>query len=283
MKTLKKFGFLFVMVAGAAMAFTSCGSDDPEKEPITLNFDSDRSLGFYFEDATVVVGARIKIGARITSEEKIEKVEFIRTEGTQTTTIEDVLDVNEKIFNKDFSYTASLSANTVETLTVIVTDKKGNTKKRDIIITTKASGEALSLSLDQEFFNFIGLKEGAYDLTSLKSVASTEPDAIKDLMDQTTKAKPTFSKSWGTRNGAKFVYNPKVTFSAFKAEGKTKTDLETLWTDNEGSSTSLVSGLKEGDLILVKTAKGNHYLINLHTITEDAIGNNDGYKFDIVY
>jgi len=279
MKTLNKIGFLFLMTAAAGFLFSSCGDDagDAAGPKLTLSPD------FTFQDRDATPGQNIRIDVVITSEERLEDLSLVVTNGANEDEVYLLEDINEKSYSGTISRNANSTVGAVETWTIMITDKKGGSDSKSIEITTVGESPALVESTNLEFYNFKGAKAGAFDLVEEAALLQAASDTKKDLFDQTT-AGGTFSKKWGTLNGAEFIVNPPgVTYQAFSL--KKYSDLEAAWSSNAASKVSVTPELAEGDLLLVKSGQSGNkvFLVRINTIMDDGTSkNDDSYNFDIL-
>jgi hypothetical protein len=279
MKTLKKIGFLFLMTAAAGFLFSSCTDNggDPAGPKLTLDPD------FTFDDRDATPGENIRIDVVITSVEKLADLTMVVTNGANEDQVYLLENIGEKSYSGSISRAANSTVTAVETWTIMITDNKGNSDSKSIEITTVGESPALVESANLEFYNFKGANAGAFDLVSEEALLSAAADTKKDLFDQTTTG-GTFSKKWGTLNGAEFIMNPPgVTYQAFSL--KKYSDLEAAWTSNLATKVSVTPELAEGDLLLVKSGQSGKkvFLVRINTITDDgSSANNDSYNFDIL-
>lgn len=275
MKTLKKIGFLFLLAFAATSVLTSCdGTDDVATGP-SLTFDPD----YTFEDRTATPGENIRIDVVITSEERIEDLSMVVTNGANEDEVYLLEDINEKQYTGTISRAANATVGAVETWTVIVTDKKGGSTQKSIVITTEGESPDLSQVSDQKFFNIIGKQHGAFDLVSSATVAASSASTTKDIVDQTVDG--TDFGSWGTLNGTEFIRT--TTAGTFLSYEKLS-DIEDAWAKEIAKKSSTVDDVQVGDLILVKSGQvGNPmFVIAVTAVTETTTpGNNeDSYTFN---
>ena len=270
MKTLNKIGFLFLMTAAVGFLFSSCGSTDGDSTAPKLTLSPD----FTFEDRDATPDENIRIDIVVTSEEKIADISMVVANGANEDEVYLLEDVNEKSYSGSISRNANATVNAVETWTITVTDKKGGSTSKSIVITTKGESPDLSLAEDKMFFNVIGKEHGAYDLVAQATVAASGAAGTKDLVDQTTSD---FSKQWGTSNGTEFIKTAAGgTFAAYVK----LSDIETTWESQKANITSTVD-VAVGDLILVKSGQvGNPMFVVVVTAVTDGAGNDDSYTFD---
>lgn len=121
----------------------------------------------------------------------------------------------------------------------------------------------------------------AFDLLNQSALMSALDDAsLQDVVDvpNTTDA-ATISHSWKSSNSAKFL-----PFDGFDYGNATKESIEAAYI--AGSSVSQVNNLAEGSIVIVQTTRGNvkrYYAIQITTINEDTVGDNDFYLFSMKY
>jgi len=147
---MKKFKFIFVLVASLGLAFTSCNKDDdttPVDESPVINFKG--GDGYISSDATVKVGEEFTIG--ITANENSNTGKNLRNVGfTVTSNNQIVLEgdsaFNETSYNVDYTFTLASAGEAV--IKFEVTDKSDMTSSVSLTITAEPATTPLGQATD---------------------------------------------------------------------------------------------------------------------------------------
>lgn len=275
---MKLKNILFVAAAAGLAVLASCGGDSKSSPKPTVTFQSGASytsanIDAYF-DTTLTIGIRTFSNDNSLTGVKVT----LSTNGATAGTIWDTV-FSSKTLNYDFKYKVVGSVGDVQTLTVISTDKNGQTASAGIVISIVPTTVAIVTQSGQQCWNVQGLNEGAYDLYSAVTVPKAGLEASKDLKDLTPST-AVFSKSWGSGNGAKFV---RVSSNDW-ANATSSDYLWNLWKNNGASATTSITAITTGDVILVKTGQAipfNIYILHVTQVYDDGTAtNNDFVKFD---
>jgi hypothetical protein len=279
-----KFKHILLAVAVPALAFlSSCdegngGGGDVKKPAPTITFQT--GTGFTSSDVSCRYDSLLKIGIRSTATEKnLTGVKvYISANGGPKGVILDTIIVNKNIFNMDYFYRVKGGAGDVQTVEVEATQENGESSRVSFKITIKLEARPLDQVGTQRVNNIIGAYEGAYDLNMGELRKSSDDEATKDLKDMTSISNPTFSKSWTSGNGSKFI---RVTKGDWDNATSTES-LYDLWVAKGAGATSTITNLAKDDYILVKTTQFvsfNVYLIRVDVVFETASNNNDYIEF----
>ncbi|MBU6325241.1 MAG: hypothetical protein KJS92_07110 [Bacteroidetes bacterium] len=271
-----------LVCAAAGLAFLSaCGEDDPIKPKPTLTLNS--AAGYTSADVKSENGTKLKFGivATAPSGEKLKQFTVkIATNGGIAAPLKDTT-LNASSLNYDWTLTVNGSINDKITLTFIATLGNGETDSKAVTVTVIAPVENLSESAGQEVNNMIGPNAGAYNLVAGIQMRSDSSEARKDIKDMTTTSTSntyTFSQSWTSGNGSKFV---KVTAADYTAI-TTNQQLVDLWNAKSASAAATVTNIAKGDIILVKSGQNvvfPYFLVNVTDVVLTTGNNNDKYVF----
>lgn len=148
---MKKFKFIFVLVASIGLVFTSCNKDDDDDNPVdetpVINFKGGN--GYISEDATVKVGEDFTIG--ITANENSNTGKNLRNVGFTVTSDNQVILEGDSAFNEssyNIDYTFNLASAGEAVIKFEVTDKAE--KKSDISLTITAEPASTELGEPQD-------------------------------------------------------------------------------------------------------------------------------------
>jgi len=275
------FNYTFVCAAAALAVLSACGDDEPVKPKPTLTLNS--AAGYTAVDVKSENGTKLKFGivATAPSGEKLKQFTVkIATNGGVAASLKDTV-LNASSLNYDWNFTVNGSVNDKITLSFSVTLENGESDSISVTVTVIAPVENLSESAGQEVNNMIGPLPGAYNLVSGIQMRSDSSDARKDIKDMTTTSTTntyTFSQSWTSGNGSKFV---KVTAADYAAT-TTNQQLVDLWNAKSSTAANTVTNIAKGDIILVKSGQSitfPYFLVNVTDVVLTTGNNNDKYVF----
>jgi hypothetical protein len=269
-----------LVCAAAGLAFLSaCGEDDPIKPKPTLTLNS--AAGYTAVDVKSENGTKLKFGVVATapSGEKLKQFSVkIATNGGVAAALKDTV-LNASSLNYEWTFTVNGSVNDKITLSFTVALENGETDSKSVTVTVIAPVENLSESAGQEINNMIGPNPGAYNLVAGIQMRSDSSDARKDIKDMTTTSTSntyTFSQSWTSGNGTKFV---KVTAADY-TNITTNQQLVDLWNAKASSAANTVTNIAKGDVIMVKSGQNvtfPYFLVNVTDVVLTTGNNNDKY------
>ncbi len=277
---MKKFFNYTLICAAAGLAFLSaCGEDDPIKPKPTLTLNS--ASGYTAADVRSENGTKLKFGVVATapSGEKLKQFTVkISTNGGVAAGLKDTV-LNASSLNYDWNFTVNGAVNDKITLSFTVALDNGETDSKSVTITVIAPVENLSESAGQEVNNMIGPNLGAYNLVAGIQMRADSSEARKDIKDMTTTSTSntyTFSQSWTSGNGSKFI---KVSAADY-TNTSTNQQLIDLWNAKASSAANTVTNIAKGDVILVKSGQNvtfPYFLVNVTDVVLTTGNNNDKY------
>lgn len=162
-----------------------------------------------------------------------------------------------------------------------VLDSDGNISSASRTINVSASSiPATEISGVQIYTKETGNAD-AYDLLNFQSLMSAlDPSSSQDIVDVPNSSDATIvSRSWTSSSGAKFLV-----FNAFDYANATQESIQNTYLS--GSPQSQINNLLAGSIILMETNRNNvkrYYAIQMVSINDDGLGNNDFYLFNVKY
>ncbi len=279
----------------ASTLFVGCGKDDGtgtgttvEKGPnITFQTNSGGSqTGFTFADGSALVGDKIKIGIRISSDVNLKSSKLtVKYNAQAESNVHDsTYTSNTKLSNKDVEYTIPADKG-IYVFTIYATDKDNNTKTAKITI--KANGPLL----DREDGVVYSLKAtgadkfSAFDLLlgeAITASSSVQNTAFRDIVDASTSA--TLSKTWKSQNGTEFIISGDNGTLNGKTISQFKNDQEIIdaWNALSSTKSTQINNVDIGKLIIAKSTRdGNtyYYLIGINDVSDEPGSEDDFYDF----
>jgi len=172
---------------------------------------------------------------------------------------------------------ATGSVGDVVEYTFTANDNNGQSASTSISLTLVPGYWALDRQDDQRVYNALAVGfNSAYNLDEATAISSGSP-GVKDLLDKTPSGAAQWANTWGSGNGSKFV---KCTANDYN-NASTANFLYTLWTNGKSKATDQISGMKVGDVYLVKTGQNvpfGLYLLDITAVVDlPAAGNQNDY------
>ncbi len=195
---MKKFRLTLLMVAAIGLFATSCKKDDetPVDQSPKLNFKG--GTEYVSSDATVNVGDTVRIGVTASSnpDSKSKLVSMKYKIETDAVTIED--DSTFKATAYDYDYLFPMRMAGTAKVTFTVTDKKGETASKSLVITAEAaSTEILSEAQPFVWKRVGGDPATGLDMFGLAWTANVRGDVkAKIVKDGATKLVNLPAESW---------------------------------------------------------------------------------------
>ena len=209
------------------------------------------------------------------------KIEVQDNTNHKTVLLDSVLTWGSK-FSLLYNYlipTRSTSFSMVLFLTVL--DSDGNTAQASRTLNIAATSTTPTEKTGLKIATKNSTNSDAFDLLNQSALMSALDDAsLQDIVDvpNTTDA-ATLSYSWKSGNGSKFVL-----FNGFNYGNATKETIEGAF--SSGTAVSQVSSLTASSVVIVQTNRGGvkrYYAIQITTINDDTVGDNDFYLFNMKY
>jgi hypothetical protein len=189
------------------------------------------------------------------------------------------------LITKNIDFTKSIAnqggVGDVVEYTFTANDNNGTSNSVSISITVIPVEASLSSTVDQRVYNALATGfNSAYNLETGQALTAGTPDFVpgkKDIVDKTTTGAAQWANTWGSGNGSKFVKCTTNDFGNAQGTGY----LYELWIKGKATATDQISGMKVGDVYLVKTGQAvsfGLYLLKITQITDlPAAGNNNDY------
>ena len=271
----KKLSFLFLAGTIGLSTLSSCKKDI--EDPLLLTV----SPSYLVMNVTGGTNLALTIGASGPKNLQRFKIETQDNTNNKVILLDTVLSWGSK-FSMLYNYTVpARSSDYSIVLFFTVLDSDGNTAQAsrtlNVAHTSTVPTEKTGLKMSTKHSG----NSDAFDLLNQTALMSTlEDPALQDIVDvvHATDA-ATISHSWKSSNSAKFL-----PFDGFDYGNATKESIEAAFVS--GSSISQVNGLSVGSIVIVQTTRGNvkrYYAIQITTINEDTVGDNDFYLFSMKY
>ncbi len=265
----------------ASMAFlASCGDSSSSNPKPTISLKS--VTGYNSTTGTVNMGSVITFNVLATAGSDAMKSIVITAKLANGST-KTLLDTALITKNIDFTKSIASQGGVGDVVVYTFTANDNNGESASTNLTTSTIPEDLPLDgiADQKVYNALATGfNSAYNLELSVPISSGSP-SVKDLLDKTPTGAAQWANTIGTGNGSKFV---KCTSNDYNNAAST-TYLYNLWVAGKTKATDQISGLKVGDVYLVKTGQSvtfGLYLLNVTAVVDlPAAGNqNDYFVFD---
>lgn len=267
----------------ASMAFlASCGdsssSSSTPKPTISLKSVSN----YNSTTGTVSMGSVITVNVIATAGSDAMK-NIVITAKLANGSIKTLLDT--ALITKNIDFTKSIASQggvgDVVEYTFTANDNNGQSALTQLKTTIIPEDLPLDGVADQKVYNALAVGfNSAYNLETGQALTAGTPQfipGVKDIMDKTPTGAAQWANIWGTGNGSKFV---KCTSDDYNNAAAT-TYLYNLWTNGKSKATDQISGMKVGDVYLVKTGQSvtfGLYLLNITAVVDlPAAGNQNDY------
>jgi len=266
----------------ASMAFlASCGDKTSSNPKPTISLKS--VSNYNPTTGTVNMGSVITVNVISTAGSDAMKniVITAKLANGSTKTILDTALISKNI---DFTRSIACQGGVGDVVVYTFTANDNNGESASTQLSTSIIPEDLPLDgiADQKVYNALATGfNSAYNLELSVPISSGSP-SVKDILDKTPSGAAQWANTWGSGNGSKFV---KCTSNDYNNAAST-TYLYNLWVAGKATATDQISGMKVGDVYLVKTGQSGVtfglYLLNITSVNDlPAAGNqNDFIVFD---
>lgn len=261
------------IVATAFLA--SCGDNASSNPKPTISLKSGSG---YTSDGKVNMGAILTFNVTATAGSDAMKSIVITAKLANGST-KTILDTALITKNIDFTKTCAASGSVGDVVVYTFTANDNNGESSSYSLTTNVIPEDLPLDgiSDQKVYNALATGfNSAYNL-ELSVPISSGTNSVKDILDKTPTGAAQWANTWGSGNGSKFV---KCTSNDYNNAAST-TYLYNLWIAGKATATDQITGMKAGDVYLVKTGQDvsfGLYLLNITSVVDlPAAGNNNDY------
>lgn len=265
----------------ASMAFlASCGDSSSSNPKPTISLKA--GAGYVATTGNINMGSVITFNVIATAGSDAMKNIVITAKlanGSTKTLLDTALTTKNIDFTKSIASQGAVGDDVVYTFTA----NDNNGESASTAITTSIIPEELSLDgvADQKVYNALAVGfNSAYNLETGQPISSGSP-GVKDIIDKTPTGAAQWANTWGSGNGSKFV---KCTSNDYgNAEGTGY--LYNLWVAGKTKATDQISGMKDGDVYLVKTGQAVTFGLYILKITDvvdlpEAGNQNDYIVFD---
>ncbi len=263
------------------MAFlASCGDSSSSNPKPTISLKA--GAGYVATTGNINMGSVITFNVIATAGSDAMKNIVITAKlanGSTKTLLDTALTTKNIDFTKSIASQGAVGDDVVYTFTA----NDNNGESASTAITTSIIPEELSLDgvADQKVYNALAVGfNSAYNLETGQPISSGSP-GVKDIIDKTPTGAAQWANTWGSGNGSKFV---KCTSNDYgNAEGTGY--LYNLWVAGKTKATDQISGMKDGDVYLVKTGQAVTFGLYILKITDvvdlpEAGNQNDYIVFD---
>jgi hypothetical protein len=266
------------------MAFlASCGDKTSSSSTPKPTISLKAGAGYIATDATINMGSVITFNVLATAGSDAMK-NIVITAKFANGSIKTLLDTALITKNIDFTKSIESQGAVGDEVTYTFTANDNNGQSASVFIKTTTIPQDLPLDgvADQKVYNALAVGfNSAYNLETGQALTAGTPDFIpgkKDILDKTTTGAAQWANTWGSGNGSKFV---KCTSDDYNNAAAT-TYLYNLWVAGKSKATDQISGMKVGDVYLVKSGQSTVtfglYLLNITAVVDlPAAGNQNDY------
>jgi len=266
------------------MAFlASCGDKTSSSSTPKPTISLKAGAGYVASNATINMGSVITFNVLATAGSDAMK-NIVITAKLANGSIKTLLDTALITKNIDFTKSIESQGAVGDEVTYTFTANDNNGQSASIFIKTTTIPQDLPLDgvADQKVYNALAVGfNSAYNLEDAQALTAGTPDFVpgkKDILDKTTTGAAQWANTWGSGNGSKFV---KCTSDDYNNAAAT-TYLYNLWVAGKSKATDQISGMKVGDVYLVKSGQSTVtfglYLLNITAVVDlPAAGNQNDY------
>jgi len=264
---------VLVCTAGLSLLF-SCKKD--VEDPLLLSVNPNVLV------MNIAGGTNLPLTINASGPKNLQRFKMeVQRNNIKTVLLDSVLNWGNK-FSFLYNYTIpTSSANYSQVIVFTVLDSDGNTAQTSRTMNVAATATVPTEKTGMKIATKHSANSDAFDLLNQEAVMSALVDAsLQDILDvpNTTDA-AILSHSWKSNNNAKFL-----SFDGFNYGNATKESIEAAFTS--GASVSQVNNLAEGSIVIVQTNRGGvkrYYAIQITTVNDDTVGDNDFYLFSMKY
>ncbi|TXC76232.1 hypothetical protein [Luteibaculum oceani] len=259
MKTLKKvmLGLALPFLAGAVLVSCESDGNGGESKRPTLVLDNENN--FIAGDTAVAPQALLNFRVVATensqSKKNLKNFKIERIFNNTPITIKDT-SISGTSFQFELQDTAR-SVSGVEKFIFSVTDRDGETARREVNVTT------IGLELREGNIRHIAGPAsclGSFDLINVLAVSSSSSDDNKDMVN-TDQADAAFTGSFTSKNGTRFVVGNAVNTANFNFENATESQIQTAYGLGQSSTTVNNPANAAQGLIFVNLRGLNRYAV----------------------